>query len=185
MKSFLILFVTSLGVVGCASAPNDRSPSSIQRSTTALGKGARITLMQPVPFINTESSKKTVNVTGRRSFSHAGNRYLCSLSAQVPKQNTFFFDEGTVFDFKEQNVEGLNYFTPSTKGSSVNLSCFNSVTGEKKKSVTLEDVRSAFPADVLVIEQSPVEGSTPSNNGSLPSGMVNHPNKTDRKNFPL
>jgi hypothetical protein len=185
MKSALILFIASIGAVGCSSTHVSRAPSSLPGSRTFLGKGASITLKQPVPFINTESSQQTVQVTGRKSFMQDGNKFLCSLSAQVPKQNTFLFDEGTVFYFKEQSAEGLNNFTPSKKGAPVNLSCYNSVTGEKKSSLTLEEVRLAFPPDVLVIEPSSIGDSDIPHKNNPTNDIVNRPKRGERKNFPL
>jgi hypothetical protein len=155
MKSILVGLLCAFAFVGCSStAKNSRMPSSVDKKKTFLGKGVRIILKQPVPFINAGGSKQTVEVKSRRSFFYDGADYFCSLSAQVPKQNTYFFDEGTVFEFKEQSSLGANNLFQPKKGTPVNLTCQNATTGERKKAITLEEAQTAFPLDVLVIEQT-------------------------------
>lgn len=185
MKSFLILFFCSTAIYGCSTTDPSRMPSSVNTSRTVLGKGARITLKQPVPFINTESSKQTVKVTGRRSFFYAGNKYFCSLSAQVPKQDTYYYDEGTVFDFKDQNATGGTNTFSTKKGSPLNLSCFNAVTGEQKNPVTLEEAQTAFPTDVLVIEQISRDETGPAKKKSPENEFAGHLKKSSKNGYPF
>lgn len=154
MKFLITLIIGMFVFSACSHLPGARVPSSVPRTFTPLGKGTRITLKQPVPFINAGDSNQTVSMTSRKKFSSNGVMYSCKISTKVPKQNTYFFQEGTTFDFKEDRADfDGNYRFQPKKGSTVNLKCLSDLNGEVKKNVFMEEVQIAFPSDVLVIER--------------------------------
>ena len=154
MKFIFAYFFLSLLVGACSHLPGvNRAPSSIPKSFTPMGTGTRITLKQPVPFVNAEDKKQVVSFKSRKKFSSNGEMFSCLLSVQVPKQVTYFVQEGTALEYKDSpNKVAGNYSFQPTSGSLMHLACVSDLNGELKKKVYLEEVQLAFPADMLVIE---------------------------------
>ena len=151
MKLNFVILLSFLCLAACATS--QRAPNSVVVQTK-IGKGARLTLKQPLPFINSGKIKKSVSVKSRKNFTTREGTYNCRLSVQVPEYETYFFTDGTSFEYKESNNKTPCHVFQQKKGVPVKMECFNIATQEPKPSLSVEEVRMAFPADVLVIEQN-------------------------------
>lgn len=153
MKNIFILIFAALTLVNCSHYAFYRGPSSVPKGATPIGKGMRLTLKQPMPFMNTEKKKRHIAVTSRKKFTSGENTYACAISISVGKQDTFFVPEGTVYEFADKNPTGENTYFQNHKGPPMILTCNDTVTGMPKSFVTMEEAQMAFPPDVLVLER--------------------------------
>ena len=149
MRLKLALLLSFLCLAACATG--QRHPSSVV-APKQFGKGTRITLMQPIPFINSGKKKQSVSVKSRKNFTTQDGTYNCQLSVQVPEDETYFFTDGTSFEYKETSSKKPCHIFQQKKGAPVKMECFNVATQEPKTSLSIDEVRMAFPPDVLVIE---------------------------------
>lgn len=150
MKNILMLLL-SFFLFACAHT-GDRSPNSIPK-VTKIKKGAKLTLKQPIPFVNPSGKKQTVSVKSRKNLTLPEGTFNCQLNMLVGQNDTLFFQEETSFVFKEKS-KGPGYVFQHQKNNPVNINCYNVVTKEPKPSLSLEEAQLAFPHDMLVFEQN-------------------------------